>query len=91
MNTKTYDVVIVGGGIIGSASAYYLMKADPTLKLTVIERDSSYSRSSTTLSMSNVRIQFSLPFGFAFDDLLILWIFIFGGLLRLLSLAGVDA
>ena len=60
MNTKTYDVVIVGGGIIGSASAYYLMKADPTLKLTVIERDSSYSRSSTTLSMSNVRIQFSL-------------------------------
>ena len=60
MTTKTYDVVIIGGGIIGSACAYYLLKAEPTLKLAVIERDPSYSRSSTTLSMSNVRIQFSL-------------------------------
>ena len=60
MNTNTYDVVIAGGGIIGSSVAYYLMGADPTLKLAVIERDPSYSRASTTLSMSNVRIQFSL-------------------------------
>jgi glycine/D-amino acid oxidase-like deaminating enzyme len=60
MNTKSYDVVIVGGGIMGSATAYYLMKADNTLRVAVVERDPSYARASTTLSMSNVRIQFSL-------------------------------
>jgi len=60
MSTKTYDVVIVGGGIMGSATAYYLMKADSSLKVAVVERDPSYARASTTLSMSNVRIQFSL-------------------------------
>jgi glycine/D-amino acid oxidase-like deaminating enzyme len=60
MNPKTYDIIIVGGGIMGSATAYYLMKADPTLKVAVVERDAAYTQASTTLSMSNVRIQFSL-------------------------------
>jgi glycine/D-amino acid oxidase-like deaminating enzyme len=59
-NTQTYDVIITGGGIMGSATAYYLTKADPALKVVVVERDPSYARASTTLSMSNVRIQFSL-------------------------------
>ena len=57
---KTYDIIIIGGGIMGSATAYYLTKADPGLKVAVIERDPTYARASTTLSMSNVRIQFSL-------------------------------
>lgn len=60
MSSKTYDVIIIGGGIMGSATAYYLMKADKTLRVAVIERDPSYAQASTTLSMSNVRIQFSL-------------------------------
>jgi glycine/D-amino acid oxidase-like deaminating enzyme len=57
---QTYDIIIIGGGIMGSATAYYLTKAEPTLKVAVIERDPTYARASTTLSMSNVRIQFSL-------------------------------
>ncbi len=60
MSLKTYDVIIIGGGIKGSATAYYLTKTDPTLKVAVVERDPTYARASTTLSMSNVRIQFSL-------------------------------
>ena len=60
MNPNTYDIIIVGGGIMGSATAYYLMKADQTLKVAVVERDAVYTQASTTLSMSNVRIQFSL-------------------------------
>jgi len=60
MNKKTYDIIIIGGGIMGSATAYYLTKKDPSLKVAVIERDPTYARASTTLSMSNVRIQFSL-------------------------------
>jgi FAD-dependent oxidoreductase domain-containing protein 1 len=57
---KVYDVIIIGGGIMGSATAYYLMKADATLKLAVVERDNTYAHASTTLSASNIRIQFSL-------------------------------
>ena len=60
MNAKTHDVIIVGGGIMGSATAYYLMKSERTLKVAVIEKDPAYTRASTTLSLANVRIQFSL-------------------------------
>ena len=60
MTIKTYDVIIIGGGIMGSAAAYYLMKTDSTLKVAVVERDPTYARASTTLSMTNARIQFSL-------------------------------
>jgi len=56
----TYDIIIIGGGIMGSATAYYLMNSDAALKVAVVERDPTYARASTTLSMSNVRIQFSL-------------------------------
>ncbi len=58
--SKIYDVIIIGGGIMGSATAYYLMKMDHTLKVAVIERDPTYAKASTTLSMANARIQFSL-------------------------------
>ncbi len=59
MKRKVYDVVIIGGGIMGSATAYYLKRTAPDLQTAVIEMDPSYSRASTTLSMSNARIQFS--------------------------------
>jgi glycine/D-amino acid oxidase-like deaminating enzyme len=59
-NNQAYDVIITGGGIMGSATAYYLTKTDPSLNVAVVERDPTYARASTTLSMSNVRIQFSL-------------------------------
>jgi FAD-dependent oxidoreductase domain-containing protein 1 len=57
---KIYDVIIIGGGIMGSATAYYLMTADATLRVAVVERDPTYAQASTTLSLSNVRTQFSL-------------------------------
>jgi len=57
---QTYDVIITGGGIMGCSTAYYLTKMHPGLKVAVVERDPTYARASTTLSMSNVRIQFSL-------------------------------
>lgn len=60
MNNKIYDIIIVGGGIMGSSTAYYLMSADANIKVAVVERDPTYERSSTTLSMVNARIQFSL-------------------------------
>ena len=60
MEKKTYDVIVVGGGIMGCSIAYYLMGADDKLKLTVVEMDTTYTRASSTLSMANIRIQFSL-------------------------------
>ncbi|MBN2125664.1 MAG: FAD-binding oxidoreductase [Deltaproteobacteria bacterium] len=60
MKRKRYDVVIVGGGIMGSCLAYYLTKADQGLDVAVVEKDPTYAKSSTTLSMANVRIQFGL-------------------------------
>lgn len=58
--TDTIDIIIIGGGIMGSATAYSLLLADDRLKVLVIEKDPSYTHASTTLSMSNARIQFSL-------------------------------
>lgn len=60
MSENTYDIVIVGGGIMGCATAYYLMRFDDKLKVAVVEMDPTYTRASTTLSWANVRIHFSL-------------------------------
>ena len=45
---------------MGSSVAYHLLKFDPRLRVAVVERDSAYTRASTTLSLGGVRIQFSL-------------------------------
>ena len=59
---QTSDVVVIGGGIIGSAAAFFIA-SDPGFdgKVTVIEKDSSYKSSSTTLSAASIRQQFSTP------------------------------
>jgi glycine/D-amino acid oxidase-like deaminating enzyme len=38
MNTQPIDVLVIGAGIIGLASAYYLKKSNPKLTVTVIEQ-----------------------------------------------------
>ncbi|BCQ57416.1 NAD(P)/FAD-dependent oxidoreductase [Burkholderia gladioli] len=54
-------IVIIGGGVIGSAVAYFLRAADPSVAVTVIERDPTYARSSSALSAASIRQQFSTP------------------------------
>ena len=57
-----YDVVIVGGAVIGSSIAYWLSQAlGDTASILVVERDSSYEFASTALSTSAIRQQFSNP------------------------------
>ena len=57
---QTADVVIVGGGIVGSSIAWHLTEAGCKSVL-VIERESAQGKGSTGKSMGGVRAQFSTP------------------------------
>lgn len=53
-------VVIVGGGVMGAATACFLAR-DHGAAVTVLERDPAYTRASSALSASSIRQQFSQP------------------------------
>ncbi|MFT5175013.1 MAG: glycine/D-amino acid oxidase-like deaminating enzyme [Gammaproteobacteria bacterium] len=58
-NEKTYDVVVIGGAMIGSSIAFWLTR-DPTFqgRVLVIEQDPTYSSASTSHTNSCIRQQF---------------------------------
>ena len=57
---ESYDVVIIGGAVVGSAVAYYLSaNKDFRGSVLVIEKDPSFKYASTALSASSIRVQFS--------------------------------
>ena len=56
-----FDVLVVGGGIMGSSTAHWLTSRNPKLKVGVVECDPTYNTSATTLSVGGLRQQFSLP------------------------------
>ncbi len=56
----TYDVIIIGGAVMGSSTAYFLSSnSDFNGKILVIEKDPTYAQSSTCLSAGGIRQQFS--------------------------------
>jgi sarcosine oxidase, subunit beta len=56
--SETFDVVIVGAGVVGSSIAYHLIEAGCTNVL-LLERESHQGKGSTGKSMGGVRAQFS--------------------------------
>lgn len=57
------DIVIVGGGVMGWSIAYWLKKKEKRqggLRVVVVEKDPTYSKASTVLSVGGIRQQFSL-------------------------------
>ena len=52
--------MIIGGGVIGAATACFLAR-DHGAAVTVLERDPSYRQASSALSASSIRQQFSTP------------------------------
>lgn len=57
-------VTILGGGVMGAATACFLAR-DHGAAVTVVERDPSYARASSSLSLSSIRQQFSQPVNMA--------------------------
>jgi len=57
-----YDVVIIGGAMMGSSAAWWLSNnADFDGSILVVERDPTYEQASTTGTASCIRHQFSHP------------------------------
>jgi len=57
---QTAEVVIIGGGIVGSSIAYHLTAAG-CRDVLVLERETAQGKGSTGKSMGGVRAQFSTP------------------------------
>lgn len=56
------DVVIIGGGVMGSATAYFLKNASQFAgSVVVVERDPTYTYATSSRSASSIRQQFSTP------------------------------
>ncbi|HEY3927048.1 MAG TPA: FAD-dependent oxidoreductase [Candidatus Koribacter sp.] len=75
---QSADIVIIGGGIVGSSIAWHLTEAG-CANVLVLERETQQGKGSTGKSMGGVRAQFStdvnirmslysIPFYAAFDD-----------------------
>lgn len=56
-----YDVVIVGGGVVGSATAWHLLEAQGDLKVAIIEPDPSYEGAASSSASGGVRQLFTRP------------------------------
>lgn len=54
-------MLIVGGGLVGSATAYFLRKQGFGGSIAIVEKDSSYRFSCTARSVGGIRQQFSTP------------------------------
>ena len=53
------DVVVIGGAVMGASAAYWLTRLSPGLDVLVVERDPSFAKAATALSVASIRSQFS--------------------------------
>src|SRR5262245_46193644 len=54
----TADIIIIGGGVIGSSTAFHLLQDGFSGSVAVMERDPSYQFASSALAMGGIRQQF---------------------------------
>jgi glycine/D-amino acid oxidase-like deaminating enzyme len=56
---ESFDIVIVGAGVIGVAAAYYLQKNSPKKKILLLDRMSMAGQANTAMSAAAVRNMFA--------------------------------
>ncbi|OGP74149.1 MAG: hypothetical protein A2V86_14020 [Deltaproteobacteria bacterium RBG_16_49_23] len=59
MVAATFDVLIIGGGVMGSSIAYHLVDEGFKGRIGIFEKDPAYEKASTALSVGGIRRQFS--------------------------------
>ncbi|MCE6962127.1 FAD-binding oxidoreductase [Cereibacter sphaeroides] len=59
MSGRTADVVVIGGAVMGASAAFWLTRMQPGLRVVVVERDTTFARASTALSVASIRMQFT--------------------------------
>ena len=64
MSGSTYDVVIVGAGIVGLSSAYHIKKDNPDFRVLVLDRAPTYAQGNTAKSAASFRDLFSEEINF---------------------------
>src|SRR5690348_17133835 len=45
--TTSYDIVIIGGGIVGLASAWHILQANPAMKVALLEKEAALAAHQT--------------------------------------------
>ncbi len=58
---KTYDYIVVGAGVIGCATAYYLQKNNPNARILLLEKNHRVGLGNTSKSAALYRTLFSSP------------------------------
>jgi FAD-dependent oxidoreductase domain-containing protein 1 len=58
---KFYDMIIVGGGVTGCATAYFLAAGQFDGTVLIVERDPSYANAPSARAAGGIRQQFSTP------------------------------
>ena len=68
MPSGRFDVAIIGAGIVGLTSAYYLKKNNPDLNLVVIDKAPTYAQGNTARSAAGFRDMFSSDLNFSLSN-----------------------
>jgi glycine/D-amino acid oxidase-like deaminating enzyme len=58
---KSVDVAIIGAGVMGSSTAYHLLKHGFTGSIAIVEKDTTFTYSCTARAVGGIRQQFSCP------------------------------